>query len=158
LHSTYVQSCRYQQAMSLMICDIDDFKSVNDTFSHAVGDEVLRQVARLFTQTMREADTVARYGGEEFVVLFPETSVDNAAIICDRIRAIIQNHPWHEIAPELKVTVSLGLCDDTSLGSGETMITKADDALYSAKRNGKNHVCIWHETGITLANIADVAY
>lgn len=136
--------------MSVMICDIDNFKKVNDSFSHAVGDEVLIQVARLFEAGIRAEDTVARYGGEEFVIHFPETSADIAYKICERLRQSIAEHPWSEIHPELSVTVSMGLCDAVTLGSGETMIARADDTLYDVKHNGKNHVRIWEEAELEL--------
>lgn len=143
LEEAYLKSYRYGNPMSVMICDIDNFKRVNDTFSHAVGDEVLIRIAEIFKDTVRASDTVARYGGEEFVVLYPETSAATALPVCERIRLAVENYPWHEIHPDLAVTISIGVCDDTTLGSGETMIARADDKLYEVKRNGKNHIKIW---------------
>ena len=134
--------------MSVMICDIDNFKKVNDTFSHAVGDEVLIQIAQLFREGVRGEDTVARYGGEEFVIHFPETDAATAYQVCERLRGSVESYPWRSIHPDLKVTISVGVCDDLSLGSGETMIAKADDTLYQVKRGGKNHVRIWGEQAL----------
>ncbi len=131
--------------MSVMICDIDNFKKVNDNFSHQVGDEVLRIVASTFRENVRGIDTVARYGGEEFVILLPETTATEAYGICDRLRRLVASTAWHEINPDLKVTLSMGLCDDVSSKDAHEMISKADDALYKVKYNGKNHVCIWDE-------------
>ncbi len=150
LTEAYNRSFRYGNALSVMICDIDNFKKVNDTFSHAVGDEVLIQVATIFKTNLREVDTLARYGGEEFVALFPETTSDDAALCCDRFRVLIEDFPWHSIHPDLKVTISMGVCEDISSGSGEAMISKADEALYEVKRNGKNHVRIWQETNSVI--------
>ena len=143
LEEAYSKSQRYGNPMSVMICDIDNFKRVNDTFSHAVGDEVLVRVAQIFKDTIRESDTVARYGGEEFVVLYPETLLGAALPVCERLRSAVENHPWHEVHAELHVTISVGVCDDTTLGSGETMVARADDKLYEVKRNGKNHIKVW---------------
>lgn len=135
--------------MSVMVCDIDNFKKVNDTFSHQVGDEVLKQVATIFTENVRSIDTVARYGGEEFVVLLPETTAAEAYGICDRLRRLVSSTAWEEIHPDLQVTISMGLCDDTSSKDAHEMISKADDSLYMVKRNGKNHVLIWEEAHST---------
>ena len=150
LDTNYRYAKSFDLPMSVMICDIDNFKRVNDTFSHAVGDEVLIQVARLFEEGIRGDDTVARYGGEEFVIHFPETPADIAYKICERLRLTIANHPWHAIHPDLKVTVSMGLCDAMTLESGETMIARADDTLYEVKHNGKNQVRIWEEVPLEL--------
>jgi diguanylate cyclase (GGDEF)-like protein len=128
--------------LSVMICDIDNFKQVNDRFSHQVGDYVLVRVGQLLKRYIRGADVVARYGGEEFVILFPETSAKEAHIVCDRLRQHIANAPWHELHPDLKITMSMGICDDISLVDGFAMLDQADDKLYEAKRNGKNQVRI----------------
>ena len=126
--------------------DVDDFKRVNDTFSHATGDEVLKAVARLFRETCREVDTAARYGGEEFVLLLPETSAEHAAALCDKVRAVVAAHPWHRLHPELRVTISFGVADtlggdDSDLENElEALVRRADAKLYEAKRGGKNQV------------------
>ena len=146
LEENYKRAYRYQGDMSVMICDIDNFKKVNDTFSHQIGDEVLIKVAELFKANLREVDTVARYGGEEFVVLFPETEAKTAAKICEKMRTIIETYPWHTLHQDLRITLSMGVCDDVAQGNGETMVARADDALYAVKRNGKNAVKIWEET------------
>ena len=126
--------------LSVMIGDIDNFKSVNDTFSHQIGDEVLIHVAHLIKTNVRDNDIVARYGGEEFVLLLPHSSVADAYTVCERVRTMIQDSPWHEIHPELSVTMSMGICDDLTVENGEKMVAKADNKLYEAKRNGKNQI------------------
>ncbi len=133
---------RSEGKLSTMICDIDNFKQVNDRFSHQVGDFVLQRVAQLLKRYVRGADVVARYGGEEFVILFPEASAKDAQMVCERLRERIADAPWHELHPDLKITMSMGICDDISLVDGFAMIDQADDKLYEAKRNGKNQVRI----------------
>jgi diguanylate cyclase (GGDEF)-like protein len=128
--------------LSAMICDIDNFKQVNDRFSHQVGDFVLQRVGKILKRYVRGADVVARYGGEEFVILFPEASAHEAQLVCDRLRQHIADAPWNELHPELKITMSMGICDDISLVDGFAMLDQADDKLYEAKRNGKNQVRI----------------
>jgi diguanylate cyclase (GGDEF)-like protein len=133
---------RHGGKLSIMICDIDNFKQVNDRFSHQVGDHVLKRVGQILKRHVRGADIVARYGGEEFVILFPETSALEAHLVCDRLRERIAEAPWHELHPELKITMSMGICDDIALVDGFAMLDQADDKLYEAKRNGKNQVRI----------------
>ncbi len=133
---------RSEGKLSTMICDIDNFKQVNDRFSHQVGDFVLQRLGQLLKRYVRGADVVARYGGEEFVILFPEASAQEAQIVCDRLRQHIANAPWQELHPDLAITISMGICDDLSLVDGYAMIDQADDKLYEAKRNGKNQVRI----------------
>lgn len=141
LASDYSRASRYQQGLSVAIFDLDFFKQVNDHFSHRVGDEVLRAVADILRCGTRHGDTVARYGGEEFVIVFPETSVNQASVASDALRRAVEGYPWASMHPELKVTVSIGLSDDLSLGGPEAMLHAADLKLYQAKHSGKNQVC-----------------
>lgn len=131
---------RFGSGMSVMICDIDNFKRVNDAYSHQVGDEVLVKVAQIFREHVRNVDTVARYGGEEFVILFPEINAEESFKICDRLRDLVEKSPWETIHPELAITISMGICDDISLLDADAMISAADLKLYEAKENGKNQV------------------
>jgi diguanylate cyclase (GGDEF)-like protein len=131
---------RFSGKMSVMMCDIDNFKKVNDTFSHQIGDEVLVKVAQILRDNVRNVDTVARYGGEEFVILFPEITAQESYSICDRLREMIEGAIWQDIHPELGITISMGICDDLSLLDSTAMIDAADKKLYEAKRNGKNQV------------------
>jgi diguanylate cyclase (GGDEF)-like protein len=137
----YEQSVRYTRPLSVMIGDIDFFKKINDRFSHATGDAVLREVGKLLREHTRASDVVARYGGEEFVIAFPETELTVAAEFCERLRQRIEAHPWQRIHPELAVTMSMGLSGDLSLGSVENMLKAADELLYQAKSTGRNRVC-----------------
>jgi len=123
-----------------MIGDIDFFKQVNDRFSHAVGDAVLKEIATILLAATRTTDLVARYGGEEFVIAFVETPQAEAEALCERLRQAIEDHSWAAIDPKLSVTMSMGLCGDLSIGSAEAMLSAADQCLYMAKEQGRNRV------------------
>ena len=142
LRSVFSRARRYGQSLSVMICDIDNFKRINDTLSHEVGDKVLRQVAKILQNDVRDADITARYGGEEFVIVFPETLVNHAAIVCERIRQHVEQHPWEDIAQGLQVTLSIGLTGDITFSDHEKMLAAADEKLYHAKAEGKNQL-VW---------------
>lgn len=137
----YAHAKRHNHPTVFTIGDIDHFKQVNDCYSHAVGDEVLRKVAETLQANIRKNDLLARYGGEEFVIAFPETPLEQAVNLCERLRELISKYPWHEIKPDLKVTISFGLNSDTSLKNFEQMLAAADDKLYEAKNAGRNRVC-----------------
>lgn len=139
--SLYNQAVRHKRPLSLVIGDIDFFKKINDNYSHATGDAVLRQVGAILRQHVRLSDLVARYGGEEFVLALPETDLPQAAALCDKLRQIIEQHPWHEVEPGLKVTMSMGVFADYAVGTAEAMLQKADALLYRAKETGRNRVC-----------------
>ena len=136
----FAGSQRYGRPLSVMIGDIDHFKSVNDRFSHATGDEVLRRIGNILQQTMRSTDLVARYGGEEFVVAFPETDMESAREACELLRQRVEAHPWHEVHPDLRVTISMGVSSDTQVHDFHQMLEAADALLYQAKRSGRNQV------------------
>lgn len=140
LEQEFTRSSRYARPLSVVLCDVDNFKRVNDDFSHQVGDEVLRRVAKILQEKVRQVDTVARYGGEEFVIMFPETEGKDAATVSERIRQAIQSHPWEEVAPELRITISMGVADDLSVPNFEKLVGLADAKLYEAKRSGRNQV------------------
>ena len=140
--SQYQQALRYNTPLTVMVCDLDHFKRINDDFSHLIGDRVLAQVARLMKRSTRNSDIVARFGGEEFVILFPNTTLEQAQSSCEALRHQIEQHPWGQLNPKLKVTISIGLSDALELGGIEQMIAQADDALYVAKQQGRNQVAL----------------
>ena len=140
LEGEFARAGRYGHPLSVAVCDIDYFKRVNDTFSHEMGDAVLRKVAELLQGGVRQSDTVARYGGEEFVVVFPEAPAEDAARIVERVREAVATYPWHTLHPDLKVTVSAGVSGDLAVESYEKLIGRADKKLYEAKHNGRNQV------------------
>lgn len=131
---------RYRQLFSLLLFDIDDFKAYNDAYGHQEGDRVLRTVARLGSECLRHSDVFVRYGGEEFVVLLPNTAKRNALVAAEKLRERIAVHPFRR-----KVTVSGGIATfltDTEKDA-EDLFRCADQALYRAKAEGKNRVCLY---------------
>jgi diguanylate cyclase (GGDEF)-like protein len=131
---------RFGRALTLAMLDVDHFKQVNDRFSHAVGDEVLRTVARILRENTRGVDVVARYGGEEFCLILVETRVDEGARLCDRLRTMVQVHDWSAIRPGLAVTVSIGVAGLHEAEAPDALLSAADARLYAAKHAGRNRV------------------
>ena len=129
--------------LALLMIDIDDFKKINDRWGHPVGDLVLRGLVEELQKGVREMDTVARYGGEEFAVILPETTPEKAFLVADRLRAriVARQFVTPEVSRPLSITVSLGLaCFPEDANSKRALIERADQALYQAKRSGKNCV------------------
>jgi diguanylate cyclase (GGDEF)-like protein len=132
---------RSGQPLTLVMLDIDDFKKINDRWGHPVGDFVLRGLVEELTRGVRDMDTVARYGGEEFALIFPETTPEEARVVADRLRKSVASRVF--VAPQLEhvlaVTISLGLSSfPEDAGTKRDLIERADQALYQAKRSGKN--------------------
>lgn len=135
-----LRSSRHGFAMSLIMIDVDQFKSYNDTFGHPAGDTALKMVADVLKDTLRGADVAARYGGEEFAVLLPQTSIAEAAQIAERLRQRIENTRF----PKREVTVSMGIAGSSSeLNNPKELVAAADIALYEAKNEGRNRVKIF---------------
>ena len=129
------------RALSMLIADIDHFKSINDRFGHDVGDEVLREFARRAREGSRASDLVCRLGGEEFVVVMPDTDGEAAAQIAERLRRLMSDAPFAVSAGELDVTGSVGLAVfDANRDDPASLMKRADDSLYAAKREGRNRV------------------
>lgn len=126
----------------IVLGDVDHFKSINDRYSHAMGDSVLRQIGAILHDTTRRTDIVARYGGEEFVLAFADVTVDQAYALCEKLRLAIANHPWQRLDPALQVTMSFGLAAMADPGHAEDALKSADRSLYRAKAEGRNRVCI----------------
>lgn len=135
---------RYEKVLSLIILDIDNFKSFNDRFGHAVGDKVLIAIGELIMSSLRKVDYAFRYGGEEFIILLPETSLKNAIMMAERMRAKIADEAAG-LVPEScgsKITVSAGVACYPENGSNrEDLFSLMDSYLYKAKSMGKNRVC-----------------
>jgi diguanylate cyclase (GGDEF)-like protein len=130
---------RYAKRAALLLCDIDHFKTVNDTYGHPVGDVVLRGVAQILAREARTTDLAARYGGEEFAILMPETDAAGALVIAERIRERIAAQVFETEQGPLKVTLSLGVAgypDDADRRA--SLVERADACLYQAKRAGRN--------------------
>ncbi len=131
---------RQNNPLCAMMIDIDFFKKVNDTYGHAAGDEVLRTVASIIKEQLRESDIPARYGGEEFAVLLPFTKIEEAQIVGERLRCAVEAHPVKVENAEIAVTISMGLAEYNRVETGEELFERADKALYEAKKNGRNQV------------------
>jgi len=132
---------RYGGTLSLLMIDIDHFKRVNDTWGHAAGDTVLRNIAQLIRLALRDVDIAGRYGGEEFVVLLPETEIDGALQIAERLRLSVAGTPVpQESGPLIPVTISVGVGQLAAEESGESLLSRADQAMYRAKNNGRDRV------------------
>lgn len=135
------RAARYNNALSLLIIDIDNFKTINDTHGHDAGDQVLQAFSKLLLEVNRDTDKVGRWGGEEFVVILPHASSDKALTLAERVRIKVVEDGFQ---PVDSFTVSIGIATYEEGDTAESLIKRADKALYSAKNQGKNRV----ETGI----------
>ncbi|MBI4862058.1 MAG: diguanylate cyclase [Candidatus Riflebacteria bacterium] len=142
----YERARRYGTDVSLIMCDIDRFKLVNDTHGHLVGDIVLQEVARILKESVRESDLVARYGGEEFILGLPQTPLTGAEQFADRLRRRIEAHEIRVKGVRIPVTISLGVCSFKVSVPPDPVKFKdyADRALYEAKHTGRNRVVLHH--------------
>ena len=131
---------RFQRELAVVMADLDHFKKVNDTFSHRVGDAVLREVGRLLRTGVRTIDVVARYGGEEFVLLLLETSAMRAVQTCERLRMSVEQYDWSQIADGLNITMSFGIAAASAGMTASEVLHRADANLYHAKVMGRNRV------------------
>jgi diguanylate cyclase (GGDEF)-like protein len=124
------------------LLDIDFFKRINDTYGHSAGDTVLREFALAVQRHIRVSDSFGRYGGEEFLLMLPETSLDEATMLAERIRVCIEGLRFPEVAAELFLSVSTGIAQFNADESIDRTIARADEALYRAKSNGRNRVVV----------------
>jgi diguanylate cyclase (GGDEF)-like protein len=138
---SFAAATRYGRPLTALMFDIDHFKRVNDTYGHGVGDEVLREIARRCESGVREVDILGRYGGEEFVALLPETGLDGAMGVAERLRTSVGGTPIETSAGPIPITISAGVA---ALGGGcaslKDLLEQADAALYDAKHSGRNRV------------------
>ncbi len=132
---------RYGLSLAVMIFDIDNFKKINDTYGHLQGDRVLRDISSLVKAEIRTHDVFARYGGEEFILMLPQTAIEGAKLVAEKIRRKIEFHSFDKID---KLTISIGVAcyPSESIDDEEALIKAADDALYKAKEQGKNCVVL----------------
>jgi len=140
LRHSWARLQRYSQEFSLIIIDIDKFKLVNDTYGHQAGDEVLKQIAQIVLHQCRDSDFAARYGGEEFAVVLANTNAAEAVNLAQRCRRQIEDMEFTFQGHAVRLTASFGVADAVDMLSTEALIQRADDALYAAKRAGRNRV------------------
>ncbi len=146
LESMFAMLHRYEQPFGLLLLDIDHFKQINDEQGHLYGDRMLKAVSRLMDENVRDTDIVARYGGEEFVIVMPQTTIDGATAFADRLRNRIQD--------QLPLTVSCGVAQAGEGDNPQTLLARADAALYGAKAAGRNRV--YRHTGLTVEDFDTV--
>ncbi len=150
MHREVARAVRGATPMSVLVLDIDHFKSVNDEYGHLTGDEVLREIGALLRTTARLGDVVARSGGEEFEILAPDTGAEGARILAERVNAAFATRPFASLPPGRKVTVSIGIASEAEARNDSVaarLIARADEALYVAKRLGRNQAVMW-EPGV----------
>lgn len=145
LETEMLRGRRYERPLSVLMIDLDHFKTINDTYGHGVGDEILRQIARRLTSTLRATDVVGRYGGEEFLAVLPETAAEAAARAAENVRLAVESQPFLTSAGPLSLTVSIGVAAAVAdePHAPDDLIRQADEALYEAKRAGRNRVQIY---------------
>ena len=135
---------RFDKPLSVLVCDLDHFKSVNDTHGHDVGDLVLRGFADVLKRVKRDIDVVGRFGGEEFVLVCEHTDAGGARLLAERVRAEIESTPFRVESGELRVTCSVGVATFPAAGADwEALFRATDEALYASKRSGRNRVTLW---------------
>lgn len=153
LHTEIMRTARTNAPLSLLLFDIDHFKNFNDTYGHAVGDLVLKLIADKLRETVRAQDLPVRYGGEEFCVLAPDTTIEQAVQLADRVRVAIENLVINtDDGQKLHVTVSIG-CAALPLHAAtqQDLINASDTAMYHSKESGRNRVSIW-DKNMTMEN------
>ncbi len=135
------RSYRRQESLSLLFIDIDNFKQINDSFGHFIGDKVLKEIGAYLLQHCRPYDTPVRWGGEEFIILLRATNESTASVYAERIRQGVEKGFSNDIA--LPITLSIGLTEHNDNDTLDTITDRADQALYHAKKTGKNKVVKW---------------
>ena len=138
LEQEYARWQRYESPLSVMIVDVDHFKRINDTYGHQAGDKALRIIARELAMAIRKTDFIGRYGGEEIVILMPETPADAALVAADKLRQRIEKCGFHFRDKKVTITVSCGLSEYREGDTPDEAFERADQALYVAKKQGRN--------------------
>jgi len=149
LEKEYSRARRFNLSLSMIMIDIDHFKKFNDEYGHQLGDVILKGIAAILRRSVRDIDLIARYGGEEFVVILPETPKKNATIVAERIWESIRDNEFPYKDGFLKVTASLGVSGhpDDDIKTQLDLIAKADEAMYRAKKTGRNCVVLYSPEG-----------
>jgi diguanylate cyclase (GGDEF)-like protein len=136
---------RFKKPLSLLVCDIDHFKKVNDNYGHDIGDVVIKGFSDVLKRVKRDTDSVGRFGGEEFVLVCEQTDARGAELLAERIRAELASVVFHTPQGQLSVTCSVGVSTFPTAGQDWEQLFKAtDEALYVSKRGGRNRVTLWN--------------
>ncbi|MBL7006401.1 MAG: GGDEF domain-containing protein [Spirochaetia bacterium] len=139
LEQEFVRARRYETSFSVLLMDLDWFKIINDTKGHAVGDSVLKELVRVISGSIRESDIFGRWGGDEFLILLPQTELGNAGLLAEKLRIKIEEYLFKSIDA---ITISIGAASLLPADTVETLLKRADEALYEAKNNGRNRVVL----------------
>jgi diguanylate cyclase (GGDEF)-like protein len=131
---------RSKKPFSIIMCDIDHFKSINDSMGHDAGDYVLVQIAELLRKSVRQQDTVCRWGGEEFIILLPETNLSGGKKLADKLRKTIESEEFYFNSRKLKITMSFGITFCEENVTVYSYIKEADELMYQAKKSGRNRI------------------
>jgi diguanylate cyclase (GGDEF)-like protein len=141
LEREIIRARRHERPLSLLMFDIDHFKSINDHYGHLAGDYVLRELADTVQSRIRRDEVFARYGGEEFVIVLPETPLEGAVALAESVRAKVEEHRFVFQGETMPVTISIGCALVGESDTATELIQRADEKLYEAKRGGRNRVC-----------------
>lgn len=140
----FARSRRHGLKLSVLMIDLDHFKQCNDTYGHLVGDIVLKEIAKIMKDFVRQVDLIGRYGGEEFVLALPDTDRNSAIAVAERIRQEVERHKFRAYDETISITISTGVATYPDNGDDvQVLIDKADQALYKAKEEGRNRVVFW---------------
>ncbi|MBF0431596.1 MAG: diguanylate cyclase [Fibrobacteria bacterium] len=150
LQEEFKRSQRYAIRTGIIFLDIDLFKKINDSYSHAAGDYALRQIGKILKKSVRATDIVTRYGGEEFVVITPSTKSFGAAYIANKIREAVSTFPFKFRKHTFSLTLSAGVCTFSFAQTAKQALNRSDNALYQAKMNGRNKVYRWRDSARKL--------
>lgn len=137
IHENISLNHRFNKPFSIIMLDIDHFKPINDNFGHETGDDILKEVSKVISISVREVDKVFRWGGEEFIILLPHTDLENSVVVAEKLRKTIEEHNFQT---GHSITASLGVAQYHHMMSHKDIISKVDRALYKAKENGRNQV------------------
>jgi len=140
LSEELLQRTRGRNSLSIIVCDVDHFKKINDTYGHIAGDKVLQLLSATLRKHLRQNDFIARYGGEEFVVLLPSTDCNEAAEVAELLRSKVEACPFNFRGQRVTITMSFGVSEFRALEAPETVFERTDKALYKAKESGRNRV------------------
>lgn len=159
LDETLIEASPNRREVSLLALDLDHFKEINDRYGHNVGDAVLFEVATTLVQTVGGQGVVARLGGEEFCVLLPYADAESAGVLAERLLSEVRTHRLSAVTTEAYVTMSIGIAAErvSSVRDGAALRARADEALYTAKRGGRDRVSLWAPGVRSLATPAAAA-